>query len=416
MKNLLGTQIRPSYRAACFADLPETIQYWLTGEGSPALSPGILNGLPQRYDTIVFFLIDAFGWRFVDAFLERYRFLQALSHDGRLSKITSQFPSTTAAHVTCIHTGLPVAQSGVYEWQYYEPLVDDVILPLLFSFAGTTRQDTLRSTGIAPETLYPERTLYQALETRGVASRVFMPREVAQSTYSNAILAGADVKPYRTWSGALDNLALLLSRQTSPTYYFLYFGKIDSICHLHGPNSPQLDAEIDGFLRTMERMTLKKSRAKQNKTLILLTADHGQIEVDPQKTIYLNKDARFTGLRRYLRTNRAGKILVPGGSPRDVFLSVNQEYLMEAQAFLNERLEGKAEVYQTQSLIEDGLFGPRQPSAAFLSRVGNLVILPHPGETVWWYEEGRFEMKFRGHHGGLTAEEMEIPLFLYPIF
>jgi predicted AlkP superfamily pyrophosphatase or phosphodiesterase len=415
LNNLSGTQIRPRYHEACFADLPETIQYWLTGEGRPALSPGILDGLPRRYDTIICFLVDAFGWCFVDEYLERYRFLQALGHDGRLSKITSQFPSTTAAHVTCIHTGLPVAQSGVYEWQYYEPLVDDVILPLLFSFAGTTRQDTLRSTGIDPETLYPNRTLYQDLERRGVASRIFMPKEVARSTYSTAVLAGADVKPFRTWSRALESLGLLLSRQTSPTYYFLYFGKIDSVCHLHGPNSRQLDAEIDAFLRTMERLLLRKPGRGRDKTLILLTADHGQIAVDPRKTIYLNVEARFTGLQRFLCTNRAGSLLVPGGSPRDVFLSIKDECLEDAQAFLARMLEGKADVYLTRMLIEQGLFGQTPPSTAFLSRVGNLVILPHPGETVWWYEKDRFEMKFRGHHGGLTPAEMEIPLFLYPI-
>jgi hypothetical protein len=48
-----------------------------------------------------------------------------------------------------------------------------------------------------------------------------------------------------------------------------------------------------------------------------------------------------------------------------------------------------------------------------MSRVGNLVILPYDGETVWWYDPGRFEQKFYGHHGGLTPGEMEIPLLMY---
>jgi hypothetical protein len=47
-----------------------------------------------------------------------------------------------------------------------------------------------------------------------------------------------------------------------------------------------------------------------------------------------------------------------------------------------------------------------------MARVGNLVILPYRGEAVWWYEKDRFEQKFRGHHGGLTPQEMEIPLLM----
>jgi len=31
--------------------------------------------------------------------------------------------------------------------------------------------------------------------------------------------------------------------------------------------------------------------------------------------------------------------------------------------------------------------------------------LPAPGETVWWRERHRFDMRFRGHHGGLSEEE-----------
>ena len=32
-------------------------------------------------------------------------------------------------------------------------------------------------------------------------------------------------------------------------------------------------------------------------------------------------------------------------------------------------------------------------------------MLPAPGETVWWRERHRFDMRFRGHHGGLAEDE-----------
>jgi hypothetical protein len=44
--------------------------------------------------------------------------------------------------------------------------------------------------------------------------------------------------------------------------------------------------------------------------------------------------------------------------------------------------------------------------------MGQLIILPFRGESVWIHEPDRFEMKYLGHHGGLTPQEMEIPLGL----
>ena len=69
-----------------------------------------------------------------------------------------------------------------------------------------------------------------------------------------------------------------------------------------------------------------------------------------------------------------------------------------------------AEIYRTEELMTQGFFGREPPSEQFVGRVGNVVIVPYQGETVWWYENGKFDMHFSGHHGGLLPEEMEIPL------
>jgi hypothetical protein len=63
-------------------------------------------------------------------------------------------------------------------------------------------------------------------------------------------------------------------------------------------------------------------------------------------------------------------------------------------------------------MIEAGWFGP-QVSPVFRARAGDLVILPYRGEAVWWYEKDKFFQKYYGHHGGLTPQEMEIPLLLW---
>jgi hypothetical protein len=136
--------------------------------------------------------------------------------------------------------------------------------------------------------------------------------------------------------------------------------------------------------------------------------------VDPTTTIFLNRDPRFTGIERILKTNRKGQLLVPAGSARDMFLYVKDDRLDEAQSILSTGLEGKADVIKTESLIDNGYFGA-DVSSRFRERVGNLVIFPYRYESVWWYEKGKFEQRFYGHHGGLTPQEMETILYTMEI-
>jgi hypothetical protein len=388
--------VKPRYDSGGFAALPLHILDLLSG---------------NQYDSVVFFMIDGFGWRFYENFHDT-PFLQQITQSGTVTKLTSQFPSTTAAHITTIHTGMPVGEHGIFEWYYYEPTIDNVIAPLLHSFAGTPQRDTLKPAGARASRLYPTGNLYRPLKRQGVAATIFQHREYTPSTYSDVVFRGAKAIGYRTLPEALVNLAGKLSEGKRPAYFFFYFDQIDAIGHEYGPGSVQMDAEILVFLMTMERIFLKTLAGNRKKILFLLTADHGQVETDPQTTIYLNRDPAFTGVEEFLKTNRNGELIIPAGSARDFFLYVKEELLDEAQSFLASRLDGRAEVWKVVKMMDAGYFG-QVISSQFRGRAGNLVILPYRGESVWWFEKDRFEQKFRGHHGGLTKEEMEIPLIMW---
>jgi hypothetical protein len=424
--------IKPCYDSHGFASLPQRVTELLTGS--------------QKYEAVVLFLIDGFGWRFFEKF-QQAPFLKTIVREGQVEKLIAQFPSTTAAHLTTLHTGMPVGEHGIFEWIYYEPMLDAVIAPLLFSFAGTGERDTLKAAGAKPHSLLPGTTLYQSLKKRGVSATIFQHREYTPSTYSNVVFAGATARGYRDLPEALVTLSQLLEKSspprartgttspragtgttspragtgttspragtgtTSPAYFVLYNEKIDGVGHDYGPDSPQTEAEILVFLLAMEQIFQKALARSGKRTLCLLTADHGQVETDPQTTIYLNREPRFSGVEKFLRTDRAGKLIVPAGSARDFFLYIQAGLVDDARDFLSSRLEGQAEVRKVADLMSEGYFGPVL-SPKFCARAGDLVILPHCGEAVWWYEKDKFEQRFRGHHGGLTPQEMEIPLLM----
>lgn len=399
--------IKPRFDAHGFANLPPLITSLLGGPKAPRP----FTGLEETYDNVVLFFIDGFGWRFFERFAEMPA-LQRFQRDGQTAKLTSLFPSTTSAHVPYIHSGQPMGESGLHEWNYYEPLLDAMIVPLLFSFSGSAERDQLKATGIDPKTLYPPRSIYRRLKGLGVKSQVFQHREYTPSTYSNIAFDGANARGFKTLPEILVNLRQALAEAKGKNYFFFYYDKIDSINHEYGPDSAQADAEIDTFLTVLERHFFSQKSKTTGKTLLLLTADHGQAEVDPKTTIYLNR--AFPGFEKFVKTSADGKLLVPGGSCRDLFLYIKEEHLAEVQALLTEGLAGKADVLRTADLLDAGYFGPKI-TPRLRERIGNLIILSYRYESVWWYEKGKYEQKYYGHHGGLTPQEMEIPLLALEI-
>jgi predicted AlkP superfamily pyrophosphatase or phosphodiesterase len=293
-------------------------------------------------------------------------------------------------------------------------LADAIIAPLLFSYAGNgKRMDTLKATGIQPTSVYPQGQFYPRLRRMGVTPYVFGSNEYTPSTYSSAVMDGAELRSFKTLAEALVNMGLLIEKQTTPTYINLYFDKIDAISHEYGPTAPQTEAEIETFLLMMEH-TFERIFNIKKRVLFLMTADHGQVEIDPQTTIYLNTHPDFKGFEKFIKKNRKGELLVPAGSARDMFMYIHDEMLDEAQGFLAKRFAGRADVVKTEALIHAGYFGA-EVSSRFRERVGNLIILPYRYESVWWYEKDKYEQKFLGHHGGLTPQEMETILYSYEI-
>jgi predicted AlkP superfamily pyrophosphatase or phosphodiesterase len=399
--------VHPAYGGGCFADIPVTVARLLTGESEGGLAPSVLGALDRRWKRVVLVVVDAFGWSCAERHAE-HPFLRRVALDGRLAQLTSQFPSTTSAHMTTLHTGLPVGTSGIYEWFQLEPSLDAVIAPLLFSYAGDAERETLRSSGLDPAALYPRETVYERLSVKGVRSAAVQHRAITDTTFSRATLRGAAVHPFDDgigWAGAI--VAAL--RGPGPAYVFAYVDDVDWAGHHSGPSSDAHIAAATGVLDALAE--LAGGLPADGQTLLLVTADHGQVPVDPATTVFVNE--RWPEITTHLRHGRNSRPLAPAGSARDLFLHVLPGHVDEVVARLAGIVGERAAVLPTAELLADGVFGEATPRLR--ERVGDVVVLPRPGDTVWWREPGRFDMAFHGHHGGLSPEEMLIPLAALPI-
>jgi hypothetical protein len=355
--------------------------------------PRLVETALGEHPRVVLVYFDAFGWRFLERHAEHRLFANA-----KVERWTSCFPSTTTVHATTIHSGLPLAEHGLYEWNVLEPRLNRLVTPLWFSFAGDDRPETLIDTGFGPQDLFPEQTLYRRLLP--VPSHVALPAAFAHSQTSKVLLREATVHPFGDTGEGLALLCEALAADER-AYGLIYFDAADALMHVLGPEALEVAAVIEATLSAIA------DAPWPGETLVLLAADHGMEGISPERTTYVN--VAWPELDQHLVAGADGKPLAPAGSCRDLFLHVVPERLDEVATRLGELVEGVAEVRKVETLLAEGLFGP-DVTDALTSRLANLVVLPGPGEAAYWLEPGRFEQSFFGQHGGLSANEMEIPL------
>jgi hypothetical protein len=317
--------------------------------------PALIESLAAEREQLAVVLLDAFGW----AFVERH-------HDHPLlrrlekTQLRSQFPSTTTAHLTTLYSGLAVEEHGLYEWRCFEPLEHRVIRPLRFAPAI----DGAPPLRITPRQLFP-------WESRFAGATVFHPAAIADTDFGSAALAGAKIEPFTTLEEGVAGL-----RET-PGLSYLYWDRIDAVGHKHGPSS-------DAFIHT----SIKALDALQAlDTPLLVTADHGQIDV----TVTDHLDELWPPLLKHL-------IHDPAGSARDLFLHVDDPELVQHE--LASRIGDRGSVHRAPDLFPDA--GPR-----LRERLADVCVLPAPGRMAAVQAFPSPEQHFKGHHGGLTPAEIE---------
>ena len=349
--------------------------------------PPLVERLAAGGERVLVVLLDAFGMRFV----ERHAAHPLLRCLDRVEEVRSQFPSTTTAHVTTMHTGRPVGRHGLYEWNVLEPALGRVVTPLRASFAGDAAGDTLVAAGFDVARLLPgEPTLYERLAAAGVPSAVVQPSTFSPSTFDRVAALGAELRPYDAWEPGVRDAVEWLGRAAARSgaggaYAYAYLDAIDLAGHVHGPSSAAFDAAVR---RALDGVVAALAGARD--LTVLLTADHGQVDVDPDDVLWLDD----------LHPPLRGLPLRPAGSARDVFLHVPGE---EVDATV-EALAPHAEVHRTADLLAEGAFGP-EVGPALLDRLASVCVLPPPGRMAWTRAAADRQLTFRGHHGGRTPEE-----------
>jgi hypothetical protein len=350
-----------------------------------ATVPAEVTRLLERHDRVALVLLDALGLPFLERHADH-----PLVRRLDVAPLRSQFPSTTTAHVTTLHFGVPVREHGLYEWNVYEPSLGRVIVPLTFSFAGDETPGTLLAAGFEPARLAPGPSVYRRLAERGIHSAAFGPQRIAGSPFAGIALEGATHHGFADLESGARQLAAALADPGGPRYAHLYWDEIDSAGHAHGPSSEAFAQASVRALDALHDAFFGRGAPPFGDAVLLLTADHGQVDVSPERVDYV--DELWPELRDHLLP------LHPAGSARDLFLHVREGHTEEVVRGLAGVLGDRADVRPAADLFPDA--GPR-----LAARLADVCVLPAEGRMAWLRSVAAVEQRFRGHHGGLHPRE-----------
>jgi hypothetical protein len=348
---------------------------------------GELAGLIGPAEHLIFILLDGLGMNLVGK-LPGESFL--VSHLKRTLAATC--PSTTACALTTVATAEYPNRHGVTGWFTYVPELEltATVLPFTerFSSEGLVRR------GLKPADLVP---LAPIIPRMGRTALTIVPHAIVNTPYNEWSRGGTEGKGYRTIPHAVDQILEYVKEARKPTYVHLYLPEVDTICHRMGSENDAVIPEVMKIDAQLSRL----AAALEGRARIVVTADHGLIDVPEGKQALLTKGDPLVEL---LAVPISGDARMPVFHVKE---GKKREFLAQVEGRFGEGIAFVA----TEEAEEMELFGPGKIGEGVTERFGDFVGFPFARATLAYHPpEKPVGHLFKAVHAGLSPEEVWVPV------
>jgi hypothetical protein len=334
---------------------------------------------------LIFVLADGFGMNLMEQLPAT-----SLLRTHCIRRISAVFPSSTAPALTSFATGEWPASHGLLFWWQYMEESDISVFTLPFRERFTRRP--LDELGITSEQLFHSPPRITTIP-RGVLS--FQPSRSADSVYSGYCYAGTPVYGYESTEDAFATVEHRVRTAKEPTYTYVYHSAIDHVEHDHGADSPEALAVLTQFDREIREL----AEAVSGRARIVISADHGQFHVDDSNVLFVEEDDE---LLRYLKC-------VPTGEGPEPAFHVRPGRGSDFESVFRRRFRDHYALLRRSEVEELQILGPEPLSNLARARLGDYLALTADPVVLRYRPEAG---SMPGDHGGLSRDEMEIPLIV----
>ena len=331
----------------------------------------------------VFVLVDGLGLNLIetlaaDAFLRSHVVME----------LRSVHPSGTPSGLTSLATGLWPGEHGVIGW--YEYLAGRDVSVITLPFVERFGKRPLENIGVSRDTLFPVPTLMARLQ-RDVAS--YVPNEINNTVYSRYFSGDQPGHGYASLAAAVTAVVRRIELARRATYTYVYVPFVDQAEHAHGVFSHEARKALAGVDAELAQLAGRMPAGAR----IVVSADHGQIDVSDANTCTLADDDPLLQLL----------IAPPSGDPRVPLFHVRPGRHAEFEAMFRDRFGERFALLTTAELAAMRLLGPALSETAS-ARLGDYAAIPGDASVLRYWPES----PMRGYHGGMTPVECRIPLIV----
>lgn len=337
------------------------------------------SGALPRATSVVLVVIDGLGAISLRAHAGHARTLTAGM--AKRDVAYSVFPSTTAAALTSIVTGVWPGEHGLVGYRVLDPATDMLVNQLTDWGAG----------GMDPGTWQAAPTMFERAGADGRPAFAVGVAAYATSGFTRATLRGAEFVAAKTPADRVAAAYELAERHPGAVVY-CYLPEVDKAGHKHGVDSLE-------WVSALEAVDAALAAPVPVGVGVLVTSDHGMLDVPVHRQVVLGADGSLDAVR------------LLGGEPR--MLHVHLEPDADATGILarwRAALDGIADVASRAEAVAAGLFGAKVTDAA-ASRIGDMVVAARANWAL--YDGTAADQRGRGmigQHGSLTPEERQVPL------
>lgn len=347
------------------------------------LNPSELKGTKN----IILLIIDGLGYEYLRKYGKGTVFCKYLR-----GSMTSVFPSATTSAIPVFLTGTSSQKHGMVSWFSFLKEFGQVIAPL--PYTTRIKHKSLKDI-VKINEVFNLNPLSNHIKVKSYA---ILGKEIVNSDFT--VTAGGKAKRigYNNLKGLFRILRKLINL-SGKKYIYAYWSEHDTFCHKYGVDSKktlksfkELDRELEKFLKSI----------KNKNTKIIITADHGLVDVPKSKKIKINDHPKL-----------ANTLSVPiCGDLRYAYCFVKSSKKKEFEKYVKTNLKKYCTLYKSKDFVKKGYFGLEKPSNEFLERIGEYIIIMKDNYAIYQKlvgEKGKYSI---GEHGGFSKDEMIVPLIL----